>query len=71
MSVAVFDRSPPNIGMASAEPDLLDTRFLDGFTHSILMHLLVGPALVQLLLNEAGWALTNITTAQLRVPGRF
>ena len=57
--------------MAPAEPDLLDIRFLHRFTHRTLIRLHVGPALVQLLLNQAGCALTDITTAQLRVPGRF
>ena len=55
--------------MAPAEPDLLDIRFLHRFTRRTSLRLHVGPTLVQLLLDQAGCALTDITTAQLRVPG--
>ena len=68
MSGVVWDISSPNISMAPAEPDLLNGRFLLQFTRNCL---LVGPALVQLLLDQVGCVFTNITTAQLRVLGRL
>ena len=71
MGIAVRDRSSSNVGMAPAEPDLLDGRFLHRFTRRTLNRLRVGPAFVQLLPNQAGCGLTNITTAQLRVLGCF
>ena len=65
-------RSSPNIGlMAPAEPDLLDGRLLHRFSRRTLDRLHVGPTLVQLLLHQAWCALTDIATAQLRVPGAF
>ena len=71
MSIAVWDRPSPNIGMAPAEPDLLDGRFLHRFNRRSADRLHVRPTLVQLLLHQAGCGLADIATAQLRVPGRL
>ena len=57
--------------MAPTEPDLLDIRFLHRFIRRTLNHLHVGPTFVQLFLYQARCFLTDITTAQLRVPGSF